>query len=800
MRGYAGNPGNKVLTVASPGDGDGSTTVVMPGGGSSSSDPPDYTRPPSPAAFAASAGLDFLFFETESPVFSVGHGYARTKIYGVKWPTDQLDAPTRGNAVLIHEFVGKVGSAPVDPGTRWCVWATWTSADGVESDPAGGTNGQVATTGQDVTRLLSVLQGKLRNEQLDPASNFRFKANLFTIESIGGAPAASPFTVLTTPTMSAAGELLPAGVYMEGAYIKGLEAALGRFRQAFITNAMIVSVSASRITSGVMVVGSYIQSSDYVPGVQGWRIHSGGIIEIDAAWVRGLIKANQIDTRGMILRDEDGRVLLGGGNLLSAADIQASADWLNSSIGSAVNLVPNSDYSTVLTVAAGNIGNAGVTNPAYASSIPQWNGGNYVLSGSTRNGFVSQVGVGQSDVSCDLYVMGGWDTSHSAAATPGKKYIASCYLTSHRCQVGIGLQFFDTAGAYIPGSGALLGYQTPATLGGPANSLGAYQRMYVAADAPGNAAYVRMYLRKYNTFAGQADSYLFFAAPMLEPVGTTTTAPSDYSPGPITDNRQLGIRRLVLQSAGYGVNFPGNLGLGLRDRDTGQFLGYAPANPGIRSYTLVELDRVTGQTVFSRSYDVYGNGAADGGAPGLGAAQAASDLNYICDNRPGNWCFISTSDEPQSNRGSAGLADALYRCGASEAKFGSPNFPNRGAYLLVGQAGCGKGKALVEMLSSTGGDATAWVSVDLTWNNGALSAGSTSAPASISDYPLDQQKWDVLMNGRTLIRAAHIQSLSAGLISTGINGGAADGIQVAGNKLSVYTDLGAAIIDLGKLS
>lgn len=312
MRGIQGDPNAKAITVGTAGAiGGGGSVIVVPGNPGGGGEAPDPTPPPTPSGTSVSAGIDFLFYQTAAPVFTAGHGYARTKVYGAKWPANQVDGPTFADAVLIDEFVGTVGSTPTDPATRWCVWMKWVSKDGIEStDPSGGTNGQTVTTGQDVTQLLEALEGKLRNEQLDPASNFRFKANLFTIESVSGSPAINPFTVLTAPTMTPAGELLPAGVYMEAAYIKGLEAALARFQTAVITNAMVQSLSATKITSGVISVGNYIQASNYVPGVSGWRIHGDGTAEFGAASIRGRLSANQIDGKGLSIYKPNGEILL----------------------------------------------------------------------------------------------------------------------------------------------------------------------------------------------------------------------------------------------------------------------------------------------------------------------------------------------------------------------------------------------------------------------------------------------------------------------------------------------------------
>lgn len=159
----------------------GETTVVESGGGTPGpSGPPgppgapapgtepDLTPPPTPSNLTAVAGISNIIIEWDVAVYSQGHGNLQTNIYGAKYPGTGPD-PTFGDAVL-------VGSAPqpdalfvlaTDPSTQWHLWAKFQSRDGVESvSPAGGANGVVVTTGQDVTLLLDALTGSITESQL----------------------------------------------------------------------------------------------------------------------------------------------------------------------------------------------------------------------------------------------------------------------------------------------------------------------------------------------------------------------------------------------------------------------------------------------------------------------------------------------------------------------------------------------------------------------------------------------------------------------------------------------------------
>lgn len=75
--------------------------------------------------------------------------------------------PTFANAVPIGEFQGTVWAYPTNPRTQWHIWIKWRSVDGVEStSPAGGTNGAIATTGEDPRALLDALTGQITESQL----------------------------------------------------------------------------------------------------------------------------------------------------------------------------------------------------------------------------------------------------------------------------------------------------------------------------------------------------------------------------------------------------------------------------------------------------------------------------------------------------------------------------------------------------------------------------------------------------------------------------------------------------------
>jgi hypothetical protein len=127
---------------------------------------PDLTPPPTPTGFTASAAISNIIIECDDPVYSQGHGHRLSRIYGAT-RAGSAPQPVFADAVEITQFSGAVTSYSTNPATEWHLWIKWESIDGVLSaNPAGGTNGLVVTTGQDVAKLLEALTGELTAAQL----------------------------------------------------------------------------------------------------------------------------------------------------------------------------------------------------------------------------------------------------------------------------------------------------------------------------------------------------------------------------------------------------------------------------------------------------------------------------------------------------------------------------------------------------------------------------------------------------------------------------------------------------------
>lgn len=165
-------------------------------------------------------------------------------------------------------------------------------------------------------------------------------------------------------------------------------------------------------------------------------------------------------------------------------------------------------------------------------------------------------------------------------------------------------------------------------------------------------------------------------------------------------------------------------------------LGQAPAAPGLydeqgslsgvaRSYVVNAFDRVSGTLVFGVPFDVYGNVSA--------AGQMADLLNALQADRI---VVVRSHDEPQANRLAGGLEAAMYRCGASRAVFGSPQFKSRAAYVLVAVPGCGEGQGFEAYQGAVDNDTNAWTDIAFAIDaqGKLLVTGSSATPRSLADY------------------------------------------------------------------
>jgi hypothetical protein len=171
-----GNHGDRALTVqdaidagvVAPSPGGGLVPGPGVGGGTGGGVVyvPDLTPPPQPGSLTATAAISHILIEVPPATYTQGHGHLRTRVYGAT-RVGAAPAPVFADAVEVGRFSGTVWAMPSNPATTWHLWARWESNDNVlSSTPAGGTNGVVAITGQNVSDLLAALAGQITSSQL----------------------------------------------------------------------------------------------------------------------------------------------------------------------------------------------------------------------------------------------------------------------------------------------------------------------------------------------------------------------------------------------------------------------------------------------------------------------------------------------------------------------------------------------------------------------------------------------------------------------------------------------------------
>jgi len=121
---------------------------------------------------------------------------------------------------------------------------------------------------------------------------------------------------------------------------------------------------------------------------------------------------------------------------------------------------------------------------------------------------------------------GSSDWMQNITVQPNQWYDVSVLVAAHRCQVQIYLQFQNASGGAVstPSSGAL----TPLSGG---TNMSNWTQVGFKGQAPADAVKARLYLRKFGTFGGQADSWAWFLRPQVRETFATAPTPCAYSPG-----------------------------------------------------------------------------------------------------------------------------------------------------------------------------------------------------------------------------------------------------------------------------
>lgn len=283
----------------------------------------DLTPPPTPTGTTVTAGLSYIYLKTDDPTFTVGNGYARTKVYGVK---NAVGSPLFSSAQLIHEFVGSVGSFPSDTGTQWNIWMKWETLDGVTSTlPSGLPNGQVATTGKigntDLGPLIveagnlasgAVSASKLASDAVTAGVFAPGYEPLSVVTSVPGAKTTSTVFnstdgklyrwngtayVASVPTTDLAGQVIASQIDEKGLDILDLYGNEVFSHTGAVSSSAYVTVSGNNITLSTVAANALVPSLNYV----GTYATAPTSTTLGANWKQNAVYKNSADGNSYVL-------------------------------------------------------------------------------------------------------------------------------------------------------------------------------------------------------------------------------------------------------------------------------------------------------------------------------------------------------------------------------------------------------------------------------------------------------------------------------------------------------------------
>lgn len=140
-------------------------------GGGSGAPVYDDSPPDAITGLVVTGMLTHFLVEFDAPTYTQGGGNAYTEIYAANY-AGSGPLPTFADAVLVYELSGAttIAAIPAQPAQTTCFWVGAVTRGAVRqvdgAGPTGGLHGVSATTGSDVSGLLTVLTGEIQQSQL----------------------------------------------------------------------------------------------------------------------------------------------------------------------------------------------------------------------------------------------------------------------------------------------------------------------------------------------------------------------------------------------------------------------------------------------------------------------------------------------------------------------------------------------------------------------------------------------------------------------------------------------------------
>ena len=316
--------------------------------------------------------------------------------------------------------------------------------------------------------------------------------------------------------------------------------------RAFTSGDMILAGtvgSASLVTNTAVItnmaqIGNILQSDNYSNSgtYTGWRLDKSGALNANSITIKDS-SGNLIFATGSGLNWNTAGVY-GSNKPADGATVGANSSNLDAGIGT--NLFPNSEFAGIGNAAVGwNPSNAYVAFSGLESLRDPNNPPSWRLPGSenfvaVQYGPLTTSAIGETGnpdlwIGFDVYLHGTYrNAMYGLPVSPGKKYEISVYVAAHRAYVGMGVDCFDINSNYL----STVYSVSNQTVGIGGTILSNYTRLGSFFTAPANAAYISVYLRKYNTQAGQTSSVIWATKPYFAEALPAQTTLSNYSIGP----------------------------------------------------------------------------------------------------------------------------------------------------------------------------------------------------------------------------------------------------------------------------
>lgn len=201
-----------------------------------------------------------------------------------------------------------------------------------------------------------------------------------------------PLAVQAVPT-NINGQPVPAGVYIDAAYVLNATIQNAQIADLAVDDVKIANLSVGKLTAGSIKVDDFIQSTAFISGTQGWKIHGNGFAEFGAASIRGQLTAAQIDSRGLSIKDASGNIILAAGSPLSTSNVSGLGTLATQ------NTVSTGQVTGLGTLATQNavdwnsqlVNIPGFGNFAYLNTITSANISTYIASAAIGTAYISDL-------------------------------------------------------------------------------------------------------------------------------------------------------------------------------------------------------------------------------------------------------------------------------------------------------------------------------------------------------------------------------------------------------------------------